>query len=174
MNVSINPFKAKVIESYLYDGDTSKKDVLDCTIIGASTYIGQPITFHVLIQGRYLYSDLPINSIIHGLPFTQTIKNFSIDELSHVVCDTLELDNFTLKNINQEISVFFREKNAWIKGQYVTSFDFYTGNELVHLIKLENGLFSLSPNHKINWLGENFLPDYKKNKTIWKFDSLKK
>jgi hypothetical protein len=170
MNVSINPFKARVIESYLYDGDTTKECLLDCTVIGASTYFGQPITFHVFVEGKYLYSDLPINSIVHGNPFKNTISEYDIHDLSHINCSTLELDNFTFKNIINEISVYFKNKNKWLLGQYITSFDFYTGNELVHLVKLENGLFALAPNHKINWKGENELADYKKNKTIWKID----
>ena len=86
--------------------------------------------------------------------------------------DVIEIYNMIKENM-QNLDITKERLNRRIKvnvAQYITSFDFYTGNELVHLVKLENGLFALAPNHKINWKGESELADYKKNKTIWKID----
>lgn len=167
MNISINPFDVLVHESYLYDGDKTKTDLIKAQVIGVSTYLNQPLTFHILIDKQWIFSDLPITSFISSY----NENKYNLKDLSSIECSTLEIDVFILDTFkNKNICIYFKEYQTWEIGEYLMSFDFYTGNELLHLIKLDNGQFSLTPNHKINWENINDLPKYKKNRTIWRFD----
>lgn len=167
MNISIPKIKVLVIESFLYNGDISKKNIINGEIIGVSSYPNQTLTFHILVDGKYLYSDMPIHSFIWK-PINNDV-NYELDDLVYSNCETLPIDNFTLDCfINTEVSVYLKRLGNWISGEYITSFDFYEGNDSCHLIKLENGYFTLAPNHKINWSGNEILSDYLKNKKTWK------
>lgn len=167
MNICIDKIKVLVIESFLYNNDETKNKYLNGEILGVSTYPNQTMTFNILIDGKYLYSDMPIHSFVWKVPN----EKFTLKDLVYSNCDTLPIDNYTFNNfINSEVYVFLKKCGIWIKGEYITSFDFYEGNDCVHLIKLNNGYFTLAPNHKINWIGETELSDYKKNKTVWKIN----
>lgn len=166
MNIPIKPIKCKILNKYLYNNDPEIQSSSDVEIIGVSTYLNQTLTFHALINKQWLYSDLPITAFYLN---DSEIGSLDLSDLSNVNCDTLEIDNFTFDQfLNKPIGVLIKNKKIWLSGTYITSFDFYTGNELVHLVLLDNGLFGLFPNHKINFNNQKELPDYKKNKFIWK------
>lgn len=160
MNISIDPIKVKVDSYYLYDG-LKNIGTIDGVIIGASAYKDYPLTFHILLEGSYLYSDLPLSALLHN-DFLD--KHLSKKSINGKICPKNEIENFQLDLfINKTVSCFFPIENIWIKGEYLTSFDFFTDNLSFHLIKLNNGIFSLVENHKINFNGDNILTDYKKS-----------
>lgn len=167
MNISVNPFDVFVKEEYLYDGDITRKGKYKSgKVVGVSTYVDFPITFHVLIEGAYLYSDLPITALVHK----PNEVLYSLQTLSHVLCKKYEIDCYHLEAFDtKEVAVYFKAMKEWIHGKYMMSFDFYTDNELVHLIKMNDGNFCLAPNHKINWNNETKLSDYKKNHIVFSF-----
>lgn len=165
MNISIEPIKGFIEEKFLYNGDENKNELLDVEIIGVSTYVGSTITFHVLVDKAYLFSDIPIIALGHSKDMSES---YGLKDLASIVCPVHEIENFTLDSLkNKHLSAFIKNKNSWVNGLYLTSFDFYTDNELLHLIKLDCGRFALIPNHKINWSGKYKLPSYKKNKQFF-------
>lgn len=164
MNVSIPPFKAKLQRKYLYDGDEAMTGLVDVTVIGIASYEKQPIVFHCLVDNQFLYSDLPITALTHT---GEIDPSFTLKMLSHCLCATLVMEVFSLGF--GRASVYFKDKDAWIGGSYMFSVDFTTGNELLHLMRLDNGLFAFVPNHKVNWAGKCALTDYKKNHSVWTF-----
>lgn len=159
MNISIDPIKVNIDTKYLYDGlDTNT--FMNATIIGVSSYVGYPLTFHVLVDNKYLYSDIPISAFSHGVPGTE-ISDMS---LKGCFCPAHEIENFTFEILkDSKISCYYPAEDKWIMGEYITSFDFYTDNISMHLVKLSNGRFGLVPNHKINFKGEFILADFKKS-----------
>lgn len=161
MNAAIDPIKVLVHESFLYDGDPNRKECLDAEVIGVSSYLGQTLTFHVLVGKSYLYSDLPVNSFS-----TSRTKPRDLKVLCYSNCRSLPIDVFKLKA--DEVTVYLKDLDAYENGRYVLSIDFYEGNDLSHLIHLDTGEFCLMPNHKINFNGGRTLTDYKKNRTIFK------
>lgn len=162
MNISIQSFKVFVKEEYLYDRDTEKIGLFkEGTVIGVSTYEKCPITFHVMIEDKYLYSDLPIESLVHTKD-ASVIDNTK--DLYYAQCNRTEIEAFTFHAfVNKTISVLLKASMNWRTGKYLMSFDFTTDNMSLHLVKLDNGNFALVPNHKINWQGFYILSDFKKN-----------
>jgi len=162
MNISIDPISCKILDKYLYQ-DNNLKTFSNCKIIGVSSYLNQTLTFHALIDNGSIYSDLPIIAF-----FKSYVNNdFKLEDVSNFNCKTLDIDIFNFNILlEKNINVFIQNKKQWYVGKYLLSIDFYSGNELFHLIEINNNTFGLFPNHKINIYKKN-LPDYKKNKNIW-------
>lgn len=169
MNKPINAISASVETKYLYDGCVREKDVLftPCNIVGVSSYLSQPLTFHVLINNAYLYSNIPITALRRKLVDTIHALNMTLQDLSYVKCNTLDIDIFALKWMTNPVKVYFPRVEKWIWGEYCFSCDFYTGNDLLHFTKLDTWQFAWVPNHKINFNAQETLPDYKKCHTEW-------
>lgn len=169
MTANIPNIKAFVQEKFLYDMDESKTGFDSCTLIGIVTYPDQTPTFHIITSKNAIYSDIPF----HAITFSDKNVIFEL-ELSDLVynnCKTLEIDVFTLSYLQESNPLcFFRKKNIWVKGQYLFSVDFYTGNDLFHVMKLANGQLAAVPNHKVNWAGDMSLTDYKKSHNTWKLN----
>jgi hypothetical protein len=161
MNVAIDPIKVFVHESFLYDGDETKTEYVNAEVIGISSYLDQTLTFHVLIDKQYLYSDLPVSAFS-----TNKRKPRDLKDLCYSNCKSLPIDVFKLNT--DEVMIYFKDHRQYESGRYILSVDFYEGNDLMHLIHLNTGEFCLMPNHKINFNNEKSLTDYKKNRTIFK------
>lgn len=163
MNISIKTFDVLVREEYLYDNDPAKVgNYVKGKVVGVSTYLDAPITFHVVIDNEYMYSDLPITALIHKV----NGKHYTLETLSNIKCPKYEINAYTLDHYdNKTIAVYFKNTKQWVSGIYMMSFDFYTDNQLLHLVKMNDGNFCLAPNHKINWNNQTRLSDYKKNHT---------
>lgn len=167
MNLSITPIPVKIWKPFLYGKyevpDTiEKNDLVKAEIIGISSYLNQPLTFHLLIDKAYLYSDLPIFSLFHK-------DNLQSLKLKDYICPGYDIDSFCLEAlVNKNIACFDPGIKTWIHGVYLRSIDFYKDNELLHLVKINNGQFGIFPNHKINWSGKEEFEKYEKNRYIWK------
>ena len=167
MTSNIPNIKAFVQKKFLYDMDEMKTGYESCVLVGIVTYPNQTPTFHVVTETNSIFSDIPFQAI-RFKPID--IENeLELSELVYNNCKTLEIDVFTLdylKNCNPVC--YFRKKELWINGEYLFSVDFFTGNDLFHVIKLSNNQIAAVPNHKVNWNGDKSLPDYKKSHQTWK------
>lgn len=162
----LKPIDCFIHEKFMYDQDETKTGILPCKIIGAAAFLGFPITFEVLVEDAYLYSDVPIHAFIHKKEIHGTQLDF--EDLNYMNVDSEPIETYSLNFLfNKDIKVFFKSKSIWLSGEYLTTLTLTVGNLNCHLLKLENGQFSLSPNHKVNISGKEFLPDYKKNHVIW-------
>ena len=166
MTISIPPIKAFVENKYLYDME-DKQGLSACHIIGISAYKGQSITFTILIETAYIFSDIPPFALHQKQSaFTQELSYRSI---SHSNCPGNKIEVICLDELKSKTSIaFFREEHKWIEvKEYLYTIDFYEDNHLVHLVKLNTGHFVLVPSHKINFAGAKHLPDFKKLRQTW-------
>lgn len=166
MTKSISPIKAFVETTYLYDME-NKDGFSACYIIGISAYKGQSITFTILIDGAYVFSDIPPQAL-HQTPQQYEIK-LSNKSISHANCPDNKFDLICFEHLKAKKSkAFFRQENMWFNVvEYLYTIDFYEDNLLIHFVKLETGHFVLVPSHKINFSNQEFLPDYKKLRQTW-------
>jgi hypothetical protein len=168
MTVSeFKPIKAFVENRYLYDMQNVEGYSV-CEIMGISAYLHQPLTFHILIDKKYIYSNIPIValSLIAIQPITNKIPN---DVLSHVNCPDISIEMVQFNSLkDKKASCYLRKIDKWYKiDNYYFAIDFYEDNEFLHFVALENGQFALIPNHKINLGGETKLEPYKKSRQDW-------
>ena len=160
MNIITPHIHCEIDAAFLYDGDQTRSRAVPAIIIGAVTYLDQPILFHFMVEGRYLYSDLPITAVWGN--------RFTLQQASAVLCKTLELECFRFEGFkNVSVMIPVGENQEFREGEYLMSFDFPTGNESVHLVRLNQGGMVLAPNYRVNWKGERELADYLKNRRVW-------
>lgn len=156
MTVDIKPIDCYIEESFLTKDES--KNILKCKIIGIQAYKNSYPTFQILIEDSFLFSDIPIERVFHD-------KNVrSTDSLNqYKKCPSYKIEVFCHSIFrNRQVAFLDVNRKEYLKGEYLLSFDFYTDNEMLHLIKCCDGFFHLSPNHKINWSGCEYLPKYKK------------
>lgn len=151
-------------ERFLYNFDRSKVGFLKCQIVGATQYKGQVLTFHALIDGKWMYSDLPIHAFCRNKNF----ESLSIQVGSLYNIETEEVCCGQLFGIGHDIGVYTGD--TFIGASYETSFDFPSENRLLHLVCMEDGEFRLVPNHKVcfDFRGGEKLPDFQKQRAIWR------
>lgn len=156
MTVDIKPISCYVQESLLTKKESNT--ILKCKIIGIQAYKNSSPTFQILIEDSYLFSDIPIEWVTHK----KEVKN---SEFLHQnkKCPSYKIEVFYHSLFkNRRVAFYDLIRKKYFHGVYLLSFDFYTDNEMLHIIKGDDGYFYISPNHKINWSGNEFLPDYKK------------
>jgi hypothetical protein len=156
MTVDIKPIDCYIEESFLTKQDSD--DILKCKIIGIQAYKNAFPTLQILIEDSYLFSDIPIEMVFHR-------KDVKPDNMmhQHKKCPSYKIEVFYHSIFkNRKISFLNVLKGKFMAGEYLLSFDFYTDNEMLHLIKGDDGLFYISPNHKINWSAKEYLPNFKK------------
>lgn len=168
MTVSFDPIKALIRREYLYNMSEHEKGCYtSCSIIAASAYKGQTLTFTVLVQDRYIYSDVPISALVSH----QIALRFDLKQLAAVNCPAFEIEHYSIKAFeNRAARIFIKGFKDVLVGKYICTFDFYTDNELLNLMVLDEGQFILVPNHKLDFNLEDkiSLPDYKKNRNTWR------
>jgi hypothetical protein len=157
MTVDISPIKCYIREEFLIN--ESSEEYLHGEIIGISSYEHCLPTFQVLIDNSFLYSDVPLSELTHK----KDVKTKPLTDTCHIKCPSFDIDVFKHEIFkNRCISFYDIPCMVYKKGVYLLSVDFYTDNEMIHLIKGDDGYFYFAPNHKINWSGKSFLPKYKK------------
>lgn len=132
--------------------NTLDSGVLEAVIVSVSCYAGSPITFDLLIDGSFLFSNISIQDI------------YSKRELSG---DMLSKLDYNYKcNLNNDCEVFkyhfdkvlcFDEGNVH-EGVYGFTVDMVDDNNMFHFLLLKNGQTCMFPNHKVSF-GKDYLPN---------------
>ena len=158
-----------------YDFKTTYNELVKCELFGITCIENKAPTFHVLIDKKYVFSDVPISCIYHSHP-NEDSKDL---DFKHLIYNNSLDNNFSINSFSilKETSshIYIKELDSYIKSEYILTIDFYNKNNWFHLMKLIDSeykpYFALIPSHKIvfgNSLIENHkFPDYKKLRTFF-------
>ncbi len=166
MTVGIKPFRAYIEEKYLYDMDPFRKAILPCEVLAVSAYMGQSLTFTVMINGA-MFANIPVFAL--RWKDNEITGGIADENIAFKNCPDKNIDVFVLDKLCYNKPICFVRQNAeWYPANsYILTVDFYDDNELLHLMMLDNYQLGWFPNHKINWDGKRELPNYKKLKQNW-------
>lgn len=163
-----NPRRVYIREEFLF-GDYTPIDQCSTTttkkalLVGLSSYKDQPITAHLKVEDRYLYSDVPFQYIF-SVPEPKALK------LDIYTGDDDHIESLTFASSKLEtVAVFDVEQNSFLNGSYIMTLDFPRSNGILHLIRLTTGQYNWYPSHKINFAGIQYLPSYSKNRYFEKW-----
>jgi hypothetical protein len=165
IHYNIRPLNLLVREKYLYNMDIEKKDLVNCTVIGLSSYPGHTLTVTILVKGKFLYSYVPLIALAWFPSFAENDLNKAI----YKNCPSSEL-TVTYYDALKDCTIYNKDGSYFTNGQYILTLDWYNDNEQFHLIKINDGNFVLYPNHKIIFNSESYkekLPQYRKSKNEW-------
>ena len=162
----IKPIKAYVHESVLYDEDMEKQDMIECTVFALSSYQGESLTFAIALADGSVFFYIPPHKL-------SLKKDGKLDyDLADLVYHNCAEEEFLVQRMDllgeEPVSVYLKKADAWVNGEYMFTVDWYKGNDLLHMIVLENGQFCFMPSHKIKFLGgERSFVHYKKMHSTW-------
>ena len=165
IHYNIKPIDVLLREEYLYDLKEHHNNFIPAKIIAISSYPGHTLTFTVLVHDKYIFSYIPIIALAWFI----TEAKSTLERAVYKNCPSAELTVAYYDALN-ECTVFKHDGSYLSGGTYLLSVDWYNDNELLHLIKLDDGTLALYPNHKIVF-GKNSakaeLPKYKKLHHEW-------
>lgn len=182
LNVSFPHIFAKVRQEFLYNQQAHQGEYQDCAIFGAYSATNEALTFHIMLDNGAVFSRVPIHALcwqeceMRSLSTLQSWDCFS-EKITTVAYDFLRYCRCKVLLPQQE--------EAW--GEYAgLTFDWY-GNpwsecpwqyKCLHLIKLDEGNFTLQPNNHILWINQAFtdknaialtgeIPEYKSDRAVY-------
>ncbi len=162
------PISCFVDRKLLFDLASECEGMLPCQIFSLAAYPQESITFQILLEDGSLFSYVPLHLLYHKPPETSDLLEL-VDVVYHNCPDsTLCIHRFEHLR-GDRVNCFFKRRQCWLSGDYLFTIDWYSANDLLHLIQLHNGQFALLPNHKVKFLnGELRFQPFKKLHATWK------
>jgi len=173
LDCSIQHFYAYVKNSHLKQGG---EGLTRCVVHAVHNEAGKALTFHVLCDNGAHRSKVPIDKIVwekyspeYPLDFLQLWDCFSND-ISVEIFDYLS---------QSRCKVLFKDKSTHY-GEYMMTFSWGGGGfvnepsqwKCMHLVKLDNGCYTLQPNNRCLFYDSSFVDLEKSKESIdWDVDS---
>ena len=170
VHADIDPIDVEIQSEFLHDMDTiyiGKSE--PAKIIGISSYPGSTPTFKIVLKNRCLFSYIPPHAVKIATDKISEQKQLPLEELVYHNCPSENIAVHSFHELQKmPVVAFFKTSQKWLNATYITTIDWYEGNDLLHMIKLENGQFAFLPNHKIKFgNNEHEFPKYKKLHHEW-------
>lgn len=182
--ISIPAIYCYVRAEYLYNLESHQNEVVPCMVFGADSVYGRALGMDCVLDNGASFTRLPISAFVHKtdapdipLDYLCLWNNFSY---------SFEVVEYTALR-GADCEVILKDKK-WYPGEYMYTFSWFGnsfsenpgegGFKRAHLIKLENGCFTLQPNNRMRWFDQAFItkpfpdkPDYKTNEQVWSVEN---
>lgn len=167
--------EARVAEALLYNMDPARTALVPCEIIGLSSYPGNAPTAQILVEGSFVFSDVPLHLLFNKRLVAPPENPLGLEILVHDKCPDGAIDlSFNPHLARDKCSVYFsrmetaKDEERWMSGTYRVTVDWFRDNLCAHLVSLDNGQFALQPQAKISFNGgPRKLPDYRRLECGW-------
>jgi hypothetical protein len=169
IHADIPPLKTHLRGEYLYDMDLSHAgEFVPCTAFAVSSYRGSTPTFKVLLTDGAVFSYVPPSALIDPEK-AQGKETLQLTDLVYHNCPSGDICIHSFEQLRGPVHAYLKSRDAWMDGEYLWTLDWYTGNDLLHLVALENGQYAFLPHHKLKFKdGPRELPGYRKLHAEWK------
>lgn len=120
------------------------------------------------VENRFLYNDDPT----HVVNLNPDSGPLSLEDLVYhnFPDEQLVVHRHSVLEA-QDCRAFFKRSGKFMPASYLLTLDWWTGNDLLHLLALQNGQFALLPNHKVRFNGDtSALPQYQKLRATWRVE----
>jgi hypothetical protein len=159
----IPKLKVSLRSEYLYDLKAESGKYSYAEIISVASYPGHVPTFTALVEDKFLFHYLPVNSFAN-----KACPPMSLEQACYFNCPSNQLGVSVIGGLG-ECQVFDKNKDFIEGGKYLMTFDWYNENDLCHLVLLDTGHYVLVPSHKIIFGDSDVqLPNFKKLHATWK------
>jgi hypothetical protein len=166
VHVQVPPFAAHVRAEFLYNMDPAKVGELRrCTVFTVSSYTGSAVTFQILLEDGAVFSYVPPHALVQP-PVAE--PQLDLADLVYHDAKSVDIAVQAFDALRGPVLAYFKRRDRWLAGSYLFTIDWYTGNEMLHVVVLANGQYALLPSHKLKF-GEHppgFEP-YKKIRNSW-------
>lgn len=142
--------------------DDCEDEFLSCDVIGICVYENECLTFLIRLEDGEVFSYIPPTSVFWKVP---SDSRFSLEDLCYVNSPDNQISISQIENLKGMSSCYIKRLNKWISSEYLYTIDFFRENELLNLMKFENGNFAFLPFHKIKFKQMSLIKkDFKKYK----------
>lgn len=165
INANIPNFKCKLRKEFLYSFLDHQDEYVDCTVFAVSSHEKQALLFSAFIEGGALWECLPL----HAFSFKEDAPKWELTCHQPYDCFSNHIGVIEFEYL-RDVPVLVRILNEWHDGRYMFTFDWanypdeatYKSKNMLHLIKLDNGLIVAQPNNRILWNHPNHTLDKSK------------
>jgi hypothetical protein len=141
----------------LHNDDPSYAGWSRCSIFGISSYPGHALTFSVmLLDSGAVFSYVPPHRL--RLTPVESISAFEprlrLEELVYHDCPVGRISVTRFGALIGRVEATFRREghqDRRMAGRYVVTVDWVDGNDLLHVVELDNGQIAALPSHKLLW-----------------------
>jgi hypothetical protein len=156
---------------FLYGQDPSRiGEFVPCTPISISSYPGEVPTFQVRLTDGAVFSYLPPSALVNTAQPRWRAVEVGLEDLAYHNCVDEKVVVHVHAGLVGQCMVLLKHANLWIEGVYMFSVEWWTGNQVLHAVLLQNGQLALLPHHKIKFGSDHepaFKP-YRKIRSIWR------
>ncbi|HSD87012.1 MAG TPA: hypothetical protein VLB44_05835 [Kofleriaceae bacterium] len=150
VHAQIPPIETHVHAEYLYGMDPARVgEVRRCNVFAVSSYTGSTPTFQILLEDGAVFSYLPPNALVD--PTKTGEPHLELADLVYHDCKSTPICVHSFDALRGRVLAYFKRKDLWLGGDYVVTIDWFTTNELMHVLALDNGQYALLPSHKVKF-----------------------
>ncbi len=171
VHAEFSPFTAVVENRVLHDDDPSVDGWTLCKVFAISSYPGHVPTFQVMLENGAMFSYVPPHRLRQWAPSDAFPERFELADLVYHECrdEKITVNRYDLLT-RSPCRAYLHKQKRWLDAVYVATVDWYMGNDLLHLVTLENGQFAFLPSHKVMFAEGTTLPTYKKLHAVWRLE----
>jgi hypothetical protein len=172
VHAEIPPMPLHVCAEYLYGMDPARVgELVPCTPFTISSYPGEAPTFQIRIADGAIFSYVPPSALIDPTqPSFGRGPELDLTDLAYHNCVDEQICVHAHSALRGSVLAYFKHKDAWLPGTYRFSVEWWTGNQVLHAILLEQGQLALLPHHKLKF-GAGHAPGfapYRKLRRTWR------
>ncbi len=169
VHADIPPLRTHIRGEYLYDMDLSHAgELVPCTAFAVSSYEGSVPTFKVLLADGSVFSYVPPTALVDPEK-ARGRETLELADLVYHNCPSGDICVHSFEQLRGPVHAYLKRRDAWMEGEYLWTLDWYAGNDLLHLVALENGQYAFLPHHKLKFKdGPRELPPYRKLHAEWR------
>lgn len=166
VHVQIPPIPMHVRAEFLYNMDPARVGELRrCSVFSVSSYLGNAPTFQILLDDGAVFSYVPPHALVNP-PVVEPVLELA--DLTYHDARSIDIAVQAFDALRGPVLAYFKRRDLWLAGSYLFTIDWYTGNDMLHVVALANGQIALLPSHKLKF-GDHppgFEP-YKKIRREW-------
>lgn len=168
VHAPLAPIRAYVKKGVLYDQKPEHADFtwLPCSVFAVSCYPGSVPTFKILLENGTVFSYIPPHALTKqpvGVRPWPTLKDvvYHDSPSEHFAVHTFDLLAVS------PVRAYSRTLDEWFDAEYLFTIDWYTGNDLLHVLALKGSSWACLPQHKIKFGSDTPFERYAKMRSVW-------
>jgi hypothetical protein len=172
VHAEIPAMNLHVRAEYLYGMDPARVgEVVPCTPFTISSYPGEAPTFQIRLADGAIFSYVPPSALLDpSQPSYGRGPELDLSDLAYHNCVDEQICVHAHSALRGPVLAYFKHEDAWLPGTYHFSVEWWTGNQVLHAIVLEQGQLALLPHHKLKF-GAGHTPGfapYRKLRRTWR------
>lgn len=149
VHAQIPVIETHVRAEYLYGMDPARVGVLRrCRVFAVSSYIGSTPTFQLRLEDGAVFSYVPPTALVNP---AKTGEQYELADLVYHDCKSTPITVNAFEELRGPVLAYIKRFDKWVGGEYLFTIDWFTTNELMHGVALDNGQYALLPSHKLKF-----------------------